>query len=721
MKKQMKNFFTLFITYIFFFTAFAGPIATLASGSGSGTGRPSGAELDQAAMDQMDADIKKQQEEGAGEISEEEAQKMKDDAKNGKVAEVNSEGSSGENLNDGATMAQVFYFIFAVAAAVNGVTWVVMCSNNISGWIFALAAIAYLIFEIYQWATLKHASERNLKAVTNVESETVNIQVEAIDAAKQETQDAADYTSRRATWMFIIGALWIVAGIFGFLEFIWRIGSWGSYQDACIGIGASVEEEHADLIAMLEMTGLDRKQILALLGPSEKEEIDTHFLNKEYIDYFDGKVSSPSVKSYYLMAKTESMGPYNQTPEFSLNSLVDVLKDGLIIRDARADDSDKALSSIGMVGAVLTAVISMIIMLKAANLGGRANGIVRGITFICYAVFIMIAGGYTQDKASQLQKRVGEYDALKGMLLEKMNVDKPDLTDAPGYTSSGGNTSVPTDDTNYDEGVSGAPGSCATNGGNNGNPNAITADANCGCKATNTCINVKSANIPEQFGGVQTPNALLSSGKDASGLVNNLAKNEKATSGALKYADAGQRARLNKLKDQVAKKVDDLLKKQNPKNKNVQGLMDEFNNKLKSKFQTYVDGLSPSGRSDLLNGLNVSSPASDKLQKSDKLGKNLKDKLAAISPIMVAPKTMPVQKISFGDDDEAPAVAPVDESLSTENASENYEVNASDIVKNDGVSLFQVISTRYQKSAFPIFFVKKKELSAKENKPEVKK
>jgi hypothetical protein len=183
----------------------------------------------------------------------------------------------------------------------------------------------------------------------------------------------------------------------------------------------------------------------------------------------------------------------------------------------------------------------------------------------------------------------------------------------------------------------------------------------------------------------------------------------------------GLAKKFKKMADQGKKKYLDLLKKKGEKNpRDFDSLKKEFTAKVRKDLKTMEPKMTPSVLGALGGGFGTSSD--DKFKdKLEETGINALAKSKGVS-FPTAPSGPLSPTKLFGDDDGLDGKLGGDskpEDLNSADALSEFENAEGDINKDTGVSIFEMLSQRYRRSAFPIFFVKKKTgADEKEGEPE---
>lgn len=231
--------------------------------------------------------------------------------------------------------------------------------------------------------------------------------------------------------------------------------------------------------------------------------------------------------------------------------------------------------------------------------------------------------------------------------------------------------------------------------------NSMNIDENCNCQASNSCSKVKTTKVPPGM----FPSSVNSSMGSLKDTANQLA-NGNYSGAMMSGAQLGKNAvRLLNTRDKMQKKVNELLasKGQKPINFNKQS-----ENFLRGFYKEAIDSglvdahIEAQNLNAGFNPLNTS---------------NAKDSYLMLSPTdrnnPAVQKELKKAGFSLGDDGFDMFSATPDPQEDVLPGLEEYDVAVDDIRKDSGKSIFDVISTRYFRSAYPALLKERKPSSSK--------
>ncbi|HAZ12653.1 MAG: hypothetical protein A2X86_11355 [Bdellovibrionales bacterium GWA2_49_15] len=622
-------------------------------------------------------------------------------------------GPSAGDINKGATEHDILMSIFAILIALMAIFYI--CPNNISGILFALGGLFLIITEIVSLATRKDASERALTAISNVDAAQVSAQKDAIKIAKQATQDAADWASRRATMMMIVAIIWTVATVMAIIEAIWRIVSWGSYMDNClngnvlpptpVGSNGKSKSIYAQFYKKNEsdLRFFTKDDI-------EIEDTDQYFIKKELDTSLSLAVtqSPPLVdyKNHHQMQNAIAGGlVFEEVGGFEIDQMTARSQSIIEKISNQFFPTAEAQEGIGMLVPILIAIgaaIAIAVFFRAWAHTSAASGWIRAV-FIAIMMAVMWWGySIAQDKAKVLQERVAAYEELEAKIIAAMPAGPTaPVTTTTSSAASGGNGAPVTTSTAFDPGS--GLGGCVS-----GSPTGSGLAANdCSCEATNSCTKTTVPNtpIPSNF-DLSELGGITSTPQTVSDATNNLARNKGVGQNFANTFTQAYAAKLKKAGSKLKAKYIDLLKKKGEKNpKTFDALQKEFFAKVKKDMKTMESKMSPSVMAQIasLGGGPDTSKMAEKLKEMGVEG--LAKKSSKFGNLQ---SDSSVGKL-FDDEPAAALDTGKAEAVNSADALSGYENSEQDILKDSGVSIFEQLSTRYRKSAFPIFFMKKKD------------
>ncbi|MBI2522682.1 MAG: hypothetical protein HYV97_19835 [Bdellovibrio sp.] len=181
-----------------------------------------------ANCDTVDKDIEASVRKNNPGMSEEEIQAetkrlqelFKNDKNSGTIIDMGSgkgEGSGG-GLSATYSTPEFHTLMVAIATGVLGIPFGFTCVNQSSAITFGNASLGFIIGWVVEIGKIKKASERRLSILTNVNAELVSAQVEAINVAIQQTEDAAKQAGTFGDIMMYTSIFYGIAASLAFSE-----------------------------------------------------------------------------------------------------------------------------------------------------------------------------------------------------------------------------------------------------------------------------------------------------------------------------------------------------------------------------------------------------------------------------------------------------------------------------------------------------------------------
>ncbi len=620
------------------------------SGSGSSTrdsDRCAGA--GSGGCDQFAEDLKNAQNDNGSGLTEdqmnERKKRMEQDEQSGTLVDLGSGDGSGAGGGVSSAYHTVEFatLLIAMASGYAGTFFCIGCVNQPSAWIFGLVSIAYIIAEIVQTATTKDAASRRLTIITNVSKESVTAQTEALNQAIEQTKTAADHANTRYIVTSVMAALYIVAAIVALVEGILNKYP-GSWNDQCSGASAW----------WWPVPG-SKEQKLSLIES--------------------------------IMRDIQNMK--KAAPIWSENTMK-MLLPALGIQDAQADDT---LLAIGIVGALSGIFLPVFEAVKAALSAGKSSGFVRAAVMAVVGGFVIAAAVIIKEKKDQLDERVKKYNELLSKLKERLKAPvvvtsetKVDSLGKDGFKAPE-STSIET------EKVDPLKGNCAT--GDQKKPMVV---ADLGCKKTPMVIE-GNTDVPNND-VVELPASVLNAAKNSKTFATNMAQGKGI--GELRQYDRGSYAKFNKIKSDLGKKFQDFSKKYADEpvssiEETELGIRKKLSASMKAEIQKY-----PVAQINSMMGQVMGLDAPEVKGITDVIdSKNVKKPVTATGDF----KNM-VPKIKLEDEAKENAGGENAEEVSSVDALKGLKYKEQDISNDTGASLFLIITNRYRKTAYPVFFDK---------------
>jgi len=619
---------------------------------------------------------------------------------------VESEKKGGSNVLGirGLTMTSLTLF-----AAVGGSVAITMiCWDQTSAKIFVASTALFAAMEILNWVSYKEASKRELAYYKNQDHDS---QVKALEAAAKQTEEAAKSAQQRAMLAQTAAAGMIAAGAFALYEAIQADSACAASVlaggaactpatrlDFCKGALFGENEFERPFLKIAE------PQFLAQSLKESTNNLDSYFLNNEIQSYFSGGTQSPKLADYENMKKYLSKNEKMESP-VDLGAELHSFYNGIgefIIPSAQAQGQ---ITSI--VAGVGSGIFAGMLAKSQTEFTFMKGGYVRAAGFAATGAMAYGAGVQIKGAADKMNQRAAEYRKLATSMNSKF-ADSGELANRSTQqriTQAPVGSVVSTDDNN-------GAAMCFTGS----KPGDLTQDANCSCRATNSCKKSESPKIDHKtFSGA--------------GLISN-------TAGLLgqtgNYLYSGNTKKANELAakgGQLAARVNRLKK----------SLQDYANKKAVERGDKPIDfaGLEKKTQEKLINGINKAFNDMSDSQKSQlanfapSLGTENGQVVAEAKPVefkddgpnsgrggsggsLASAGTPSGMDFKFDLDEKGEELPALEDSiLNGENVAgvslDEYDTTSGSDIAPQHEDIFKLIHTRYLKSAYPRFFVQRKE------------
>lgn len=618
-----------------------------------------------------------------------------------------TESGSGVIKVEGSEIKAASRFFFSnlalFFAGFMGPSLVKACPQSWSIRAFAVAAALYVANEIGLFTRFNSAINKEMVAYLGRGDE--DRQIESLESAANQTRKAKEAAKRRALIAKIAGAGFGIAAAIATAE---AAQVWGM-TNVCAA-PATTSLSPTSTILLVDQASNKPFQTL-------KEE-SFLVLNKTIIpmapnnwveNYSDSiRPSRPNlVKRNGLMARFIAAAIPNTYAQEKVGTDKDAktYKDGndqvIIVNSVGAK---LAATGLGVAGGLAVANMS------SGPLSGLFQKIVqnkyaRPLGFSTFALTAFGASKESSDSAKLLEQRAQEYDRLADSLRKRV--------DQGINTETGNGETIDQTVQGFDSSNGGTIGNneiCFTGGAASG----LTADKNCTCASTNTCAGPqmpKTSGLPS-FSGTSlladNINGLKAASTDLfAGRLKGATTNGQAlTNGA---------AKITKLRDALRKKINEDRLKAGANAIDFEGGEKKMASTIERQVENAFNNLSPREQSALArlgSGFGTGDADANKDDKKDDLADKGSERgkvvAAAINPNAGAANNKSADGAvwDFNFEEDAAKGAAEQAAIAAalaENEDENYQIEG-DINDDRNKDIFNIITRRYLKSAYPVIF-----------------
>lgn len=579
------------------------------------------------------------------------------------------------------------------------------CPKSPSVWVFGGSALLYVANEIGLFTGFNKAINKEMVAYLGRGDE--DRQIDSLESASKQTREAQKAAKRRAMIAKVAAVGFAAAAVTAALE---AKGSFGMTSCAqAVGTPAVLYnelEEKRPLPFQQDkyFNPLNSPYYTAQLSPLElanELESDTSYYDVKYTTTVESKIVS------YLIGNTYASDDENGGP-------VGTKHDAKVIEDKDSGEKTIAVNKVsykvgalGLGGASFLAIKGLAPTLGTTFQNIAANPWYRSIGFGAFSGVAYGAATESEGAADSLEQRAKEYDRLADSLRNQTTQDLEVKTGAQTETTLGTTTDI-------DNGpnTKGQTTTCFTGGSGQ-----LNADENCSCSSNNSCKKPEVPNLQAlpEFGG-QSLLADTMGNLRAAGSQLYSGRLGEGSAAANKVANAA--ARITRLRDNLRDKInkDRLTKGKKPID--FEKAENGFRNKLENDVERAFNNLSPAEQGTLANlaggfGTNNKSDNSEKEKEEESTSKGGKTAIAAtdVNPnagSVGSDKNADGGTWDFNFDPEAEASAEqaaLAEAIAAEE-DENYVVKG-DINDDRNKDIFNIITRRYLKSAYPVIFEEK--------------
>lgn len=559
------------------------------------------------------------------------------------------------------------------------------CFQPISSKIFAASGAIYLIMEVMNYGNYKKASTSNQEMYASLDPETNDKQIEAFRYAEEQERTAAKALGKKASAINIFALGMTAAAAMALIEGIRAL------SDVCTGT-VSLPESKAGAYAQI------------FLKPIHSESFaDYDARVNEYSNFVFGKDKFQSpIPQQYEDSSQYFANSFKQTEQ---NTLKDMLyyAANFILPAAHAKEAEKVqgpLGTMGILSVAAGAILAYKGVAKTTLQKALKNGFVRAAVFGVFAGLAHMAKGEVNKAKERANTNAGIYKSLRERLEHALN-GAQQFAGIKGQPSAIRNR-MAAYQANRDS-IDQLPQGTLCLVGAAGEKRI---DEQCQCAKNNSCaktnfnsVQLKEQGLPASFG-----HGLDSLSRGANSLFAGNTIGADSAFGGLAQNAAG----LRDLREQLKRKADQAFKKGNSK-ATMDLLERQAEQQLNQLAPRVLNGLSNDGQklAGIINGNDAfgsTGVAASSLQKA-KEGKT-DEILASIHAGAIRAKSdaNPLEGFKFDLSDEnnsANANQIYDESTKHLGA---FITTESDISNRPDQNIFRIITMRYFKSAYPVFF-----------------
>ena len=595
--------------------------------------------------------------------------------------------------------------VLLIGIALSAAPMIIFCRDQYSAWAYFASAVLYVGNEINLFGKYKDGSEREM---SYYERDDVDKQVKSLEQAAKQTEDAAKAAQEKAQFASYAMMGFTLASALAFMEALNWIGASGMCKMT------SIETRPKEFFASNTMEAEGK---IAYLNAGVKE-YDSLILLEELERYERGFKSSMGYDEYEkLTASWEKDSSMKELMTLSAKAIVNTIlpaavaspngddkkKKGKGLSKAKISDNTGGTVALLGLGSVAGYVMTQQLVIQSTSIKEfLASGYTRGALFAGFALAANVAKSDIEDAAGKLNKRAGQYRELAGELKAKSmsNIEN-------GFTTPGqSNVDTQTVDTTAIDGNSDSSSGCVVGG-----RGEAVSDPECKCKDSNSC---KTPDVPNltQIDGMVGAGGVLAEGASTLGAASSSLFQGDTSGGSTNGNNVGKlAAKIRKIKSKAQKAINDKLK---AAGKTPVKDWDAYEkgtfNKYMGTVQKAWDGLSGSDKSKLMaripalsndnakgKGKQVAAKSKVAMKKANGLkniGKGGKKAVAEKQPGM---------DLNFDFEENKP-LTDEEMAMNGEGMANTPAKDGEDINDNRNKDIFKIITGRYQKTAYPVFF-----------------
>jgi hypothetical protein len=647
------------------------------------------------------------------------------------AADDDIQGESHSNFVNSIVLLLVAFAAVGVITTCGGEAY-----NIPSLLIFLISSIIYVVGEIFTLFSHKKGTKQRL-AIHR--SGDVDKQVESLTKGRDESSETAKYLKKKANLTRIAAIGYAVSAVVAAVEAIMETYTPGQFTLKSTDAGCAVGKEDAPAettvpsksVAPVEGGGgihptvpgrggmnLAPEMLFRIFDSTETaplafkklilnstSDLDAYFVFKEYQDFHSGKSQSPSLRDYEILKK-EFNHPLSQslfTVQIDQHQkmgfkdlLIPYLENfgHLLFPPAHAFLGGQFGPLVGIAGGALIAWLAGEKVMKPLVLKTMATPITRIITFGIVSALAFIVTNINQKSSDKFQQQADDFQKLIDKLME---IDAAKTFDEL-------QTVTP---------LLGAPVAASIETLSlcfKGGANSLETDKNCDCQKTNTC---KKALVPN-LNALSAQFAIPGQVKLATSKLVNAQK--ELNNGNLEGANLigagllGQEAAFKKLTDDSKNKVIENLAKNNKEPINFDLAEKKLENKFKGIASKVVKdaGGPPAFNGSALSALAPLVPETDRSSPEKIIDSFNKAQAVSGDGVVKAGKGEGadfLKNLFKEDNEEGKKDAAATKDLTAEEiqaqASMNSLLNSNSALSNEHADLFETITYRYKKSAYP--------------------
>lgn len=629
-----------------------------------------------------------------------------------------SHETSTDQLAHEGKAAIAFNVISLIITTMTAPVYLINCPKKPSAWIFAATSVAYFVSEMVNWAKYKEYSDKQLEIIDNTQKD---LQIETMSTAAKETRSASDAARNKAIFAGAVTGGFLAASITAIIEGLRPDDPGG----VCTGGAAYNKTDNSknlyyasnsnDFEKYLQSEKVLKTDTFVASLKSSTSNTDSYFIFDEWTRLKRGEIKSASIKEYdrynnSIKKFSISDIKFNET----FTALLKTLNNVIFPPVYATDDDDNAggdlvkLDAVGIkagaagggaaigiaAGIISAAIIKAKLKAQMDKISSRTSGIIRSVVFGANAAISTVVMGLNTDISIKLGKRADQYQELVDRLTEVLstnvntnlnsNVIKQNIV--PIQEASSMN-------------VTQANGSCYTGAGT-----TLVSDPECNCKKSNSC---KQAQIPSiGFKGFQSPTLMSSSLDNLKNMSNALYNGDTSSALASGSALSQNAANLRKYKKALEGQYNKIQKKNGKKEFPFNKATKHFKNNAIANVKKLLSTMSDSDKGTLMNALADNNFGSPEL-KPDKVKKGIsseEESNIAKQNVISTSGSKKASDFNFSFVDDKKESDKSESEVAANSTGFEYNENRNDISDRKEDSIFNIISTRYLKSAYDVFF-----------------